>query len=251
MTNLKLILICLLLVTSQLGVLGQTKILLKLDDIAVNKNTCNAGPVLDYLVQRKIKASYGVIANRLDSTALPVMEKYLRATNANGEKLIEIWHHGLDHSNKNPPDSNREFEGTSYLFQKAHFDSADLLVRTYLGVQMHSFGAPFNATDSNTLKVIAENGHYTSVMYSWVNVAGYPKLTFLNNRVDMEKGTGNPVYDLLVSDFEKHTEYKNSYMVLQGHPPYWNAGHFEAFKKIIDFLVSQKCEFVLPGDLTR
>ncbi len=235
----------------QQGIFAQPKILLKFDDIGASKNTCNAGPVIDYLLQKQIKASYGVIANRLDSTARQAMEKYLVATNAKGEKLIEIWNHGYTHSNKNPPDNNMEFKGTGYEFQKRHFDSSNMLVEKYLGVRMTSFGSPYNATDSNTIRVIAENGGYKSVMFSTVDTASYPALRFLNNRVDMEKGTGNPNFELFMSDYRKHREYQNSYIVLQGHPPYWNADQFDQFKKIVDFLVAEKCTFVLPAELVR
>jgi len=52
---------------------AQHKVILKLDDIGVKNGVCVAKPVMDYLLQKNIKASYGVIANRLDSTALSTL----------------------------------------------------------------------------------------------------------------------------------------------------------------------------------
>ncbi|MXV17056.1 DUF2334 domain-containing protein [Hufsiella ginkgonis] len=229
---------------------GQTKIVLKLDDIGAAANTTKAAAVMDYLVERQVKFTLGVIADRLDSTALNVLGKYIGATNAKGEPLLEIWHHGLDHTNTNPPGKSQEFRGTSYDFQKRHFDGADQRVLKYLGVQMHAFGSPYNAIDSTTLKVVSENPAYNVVMFAGGKFPAPGKLTRLNNRVDMENGTGNTNYAFFVSNYAK-SSYKGSNMILQGHPPMWTPEQFGEFKKILDFLISEKCVFVLPGELVQ
>jgi len=231
------------------SLLAQNKVVLKLDDIEANNNTSRALPVMDYLLQREIKASYGVIAKRLDETALNVLGKYINATNAKGEKLIEIWHHGFDHTNNNPPAKNQEFKGTDYAFQKQHFEDADQRVKKYLGVQMHSFGSPYNAVDSNTLKVIAENPNYKTVMFFWESPSKEKQIRRLNNRINLEKETGKPDFESFVIDYNKHPEYQKSNIVLQGHPNQWDAAKFEQFKLIIDFLISKKSEFVLASEI--
>jgi len=129
------------------------KIILKLDDLSVKQSVCSCSPTFDYLMQKQLKAGFGAIASRLDSTSLNTLKPYLNATNAKGEKLFEIWHHGLDHVRP-------EFQTTSYEYQKAHFDQSDELIKKLLGIQMHTFGTPFNASDSITNKVISENPNY-------------------------------------------------------------------------------------------
>jgi len=232
------------------GVFSQTKIVLKLDDIAANKTSGNkASRVMDYLLGLDIKASYGVIAKNLDDSAPGLLHKYIDAKNKKGEKMIEIWHHGYDHSNNNPPAKNMEYKGTSYVLQKANFNKADSLVKLYLGVQMQTFGAPFNAVDSNTLKVIAENKNYHILFYFPESPEREKQLTRLNTRINIENGTGNPNYDYFVSECEKNNAFKNSYLVLQGHPLQWDAKKFEEFKKIIAYLREKNCIFVLPSAL--
>lgn len=230
---------------------AQNKVVLKLDDIGVSKGVCVATPIMDYLLQKDIKTSYGVIANRLDETALATLGKYIHAKNSKGESLVEIWHHGYDHSNTNLPANLQEFKGTNYAFQKMHFAKADSLVKSRLGIQMQSFGSPFNAVDSTTLKVIAENPNYNAVMFFWDSLGKEPQLTRLNNRVDLENGVGNPDFAHFVADFNKHLHYKQTAMVLQGHPNQWNEAKMEQFKKIIDFLIEQKFSFVLPVELVK
>jgi peptidoglycan/xylan/chitin deacetylase (PgdA/CDA1 family) len=230
--------------------LAQPKIVLKLDDIAANKVSGNkASFVMDYLLQQHIKASYGVIANRLDESALALLGKYLQAKNEKGEPMIEIWHHGYDHSNNNPPAQLMEYKGTSYALQKANFNRADSLVKKLLGVQMQTFGAPYNAVDRTTLRVVAANKNYHVLFYFWEDVEIEKQLTRLNKRVDIENGTGNPDFEYFLAACEKSDAFNQKYLVLQGHPLQWDAKKFATFKKIVAYLAEKKCTFVLPSEL--
>ncbi|HPH24945.1 MAG TPA: hypothetical protein PLW32_13735, partial [Chitinophagaceae bacterium] len=111
---------------------AQTKVILKLDDFIVKNNLCTGGSTLDYILSKKIKATIGAVSTKFDASALSVLAPYLNATNLNNEKLLEVWHHGFDHINP-------EFSGTSYAYQKWHFDSADVVMKNYLRLQMRSF----------------------------------------------------------------------------------------------------------------
>jgi peptidoglycan/xylan/chitin deacetylase (PgdA/CDA1 family) len=217
------------------------KIILKLDDLAVKNGLCKFAPTLDYLLKKQIKAGLGAIANRMDNTALNTLSPYLNAINTNGEKLFEIWNHGLDHVNP-------EFKGTPYQYQKDHFEEADKLVSKLLGVQLHSFGTPYNASDSVTCKVISENQNYKVFMFARITAPASSGIFNLDNRVNMENGTGNPEYDFFVKNYNKFKGRYSDYMTLQGHPNQWTPETLGQFKKIIDFLISEGCEFVLPYD---
>ena len=48
-----------------------------------------------------------------------------------------------------------EFSGTPYAYQLQHFDSATAVVMSKLGIQMHSFGSPYNHIDTTFVKVVA------------------------------------------------------------------------------------------------
>lgn len=215
------------------------KIILKLDDIGVKRGILQCSPALDYLVQKKLKAGLGIIAGRNDSTVLATLNPYLTATNSKGEKLFEVWHHGLDHSKS-------EFRDSTYTFQKAHFEQADKLIKKLLGIQMHTFGTPYNASDSTTNKVIAENPNYSVFLYSSKKPTRKNGILYLDNRVNMENGTGKPEFDYFIENYGKTKAKYNDYMILQGHPNMWTPEKLEQFSKIIDFLISEGCEFVLP-----
>jgi peptidoglycan/xylan/chitin deacetylase (PgdA/CDA1 family) len=227
---------------------AQPGIIIKLDDLGSRNSHSTAESVIDLLVQRKIKAGLGVIAAQLDSTAGTAYGKYLAATNDKGEKLFEIWNHGFNHSNKNPPANNMEFKGTGYDFQKEHLAKAQARVKQLLGITMRTFGSPYNASDSVTNTVIKEQGDIKVFLFGSFKTDEIPGVKNYNNRVEMEIITGQVNYDHFVADYQK---YKNKYkdnMVLQGHPNMWDASRIAEFNKILDFLIAQKCEFVLPYD---
>jgi peptidoglycan/xylan/chitin deacetylase (PgdA/CDA1 family) len=215
------------------------KVILKLDDFQTSKGNCLCLPTMDYLIQKQIKAAFGAVANKFDSTALDVLKPYLNATNNKGEKLFEIWHHGLDH--KRP-----EFAGTTYEYQKAHFETAKRLIQQYLGIRMHSFGTPYNASDSITNRVVLEDPDYKVFLYISVRPASENGICYMDNRINMENGTGNPDFDFFVANYNKLKSRYTNYITLQGHPNQWTPERFEQFKKIIGLLISEGCDFVQP-----
>ena len=185
----------------------------------------------------------------MDATSKNVLAPYINALNTKGEKLVEIWHHGLDHSQDIGTTGNFEFKYTTYAFQKMHFDSANNLVKKYLSIQMTAFGAPFNATDTVAMRVVNENPNYKLVMYSSVStnfLLGFKKV---NNSVSIETETGKPDFSYFLQQFNSKKSYLGTYMILQAHPGYWDATGFAEFKKILDFLDTQHCVYVLPSEL--
>lgn len=216
-----------------------TKIILKLDDLTALKGNCSGKTTMDYLIKKQVKFSFGVIANGLDKTSLSTLEPYINATDSNGNKLFEIWHHGFDHILP-------EFSAHTFEYQKQHFENANQIVKNLLGIQMHSFGTPGNTSDSITNKIIAENPNYKIFMFSSVTPTFTFGVSYLNNICRMENGTGNVQFDYFLGNYNKYKSYYLNYMILQGHPNGWTSTQLDQFKMVIEFLISEGCEFVLP-----
>ena len=140
-----------------------------------------------------------------------------------------------------------EFSGTSYAFQKAHFDSATNVIKSKLGIQMHSFGAPYNQNDTTFLRVMGEDTNYKAIMFSQVtppSSAGYLSLT---NRVFIESATGVPDSAYFMSSYLSKKSVYTDYMVMQGHAYAWTTDAKQAeFKKIVNFLISEGVVFCTP-----
>ena len=225
---------------------NKLKIILKLDDFSVKTSIFLASPVWDYLIANKIKGGAGAIANRFDNTATALLAPYITAINSVGDTLMEVWHHGYDHVNP-------EFSGTSYDYQKSHFDQATQLIKSLLGIQMHSFGTPYNASDANTNTVISEDPNFKVMMFSSVIPSSPNGVTYLDNRVNMENGTGVPQYSYFVTNYNNYKNTYTDYMILQGHPNYYTLGSstLDQLKLIVQFLIYEGVEFVRPYDYQR
>lgn len=221
---------------------SQPRIILKLDDLFVKEGECNCLPTFDLLKRKQIKAGFGIIPSRCDSTLFETLNPYLKSENEKGEPLFEIWHHGWDHVRP-------EFKGTGYAYQKSHFEKADKMIKEYLGIQMHTFGTPYNASDSITNRVISENSGYKVFMFSNVIPNHSNNIKYLGNRTNMENGTGNPEFNFFVKNYIANKDKYSDYMILQGHPNEWTLDKMDQFEQIIDFLISENCEFVLPYEL--
>jgi len=222
------------------------KVFLKLDDLGVLNSVLACSSALDYMVVNKIKFGMGAIAVRFDATAPGVLAPYISAVNDQGEKLMEIWHHGYDHSQNNPT-GTWEFRGRPYADQKASFENADLAIKNLLGVQMKTFGTPYNQSDAVTNTVISENPNYKVFLYSSLK-STTNGITYLDNRVNMENGTGLTEYSFFIKNYNNAKGNYTDYMILQGHPNFYTSGsnNLEQFKLILKFLVSEGVEFVTP-----
>ena len=166
----------------------------------------------------------------------------MQAKDAEGNRLFEFWHHGYDH--KRP-----EFGGASYEHQKRHFELADSLGKAMLGVELITFGAPFNQVDSLTARVIQENGNYRYVFFANERLFQGADVCVLNNRINMEDGTGKVDYKYFLKNYKAGGAVEKPYIVLQGHPNQWDEQRIKEFVQIIEFLQKEGCEFVLPSQM--
>jgi len=225
---------------------NQLRVILKLDDLGVQNSILAASPAFDFLVANNIKWGSGAIANRFDATAPGVLAPYLNAQNPGGEKLMEIWHHGYDHSQNNPA-GTWEFSGRSYADQKLSFENGNDAILNLLGIQMKSFGTPYNQSDAITNTVIAENTNYKVMMFSKIKSSSNG-IMYLDNRVNMESATGTPEFAYFKANYLAGKSTYTDYMILQGHPNYYTSGsdNLEQFKLILKFLQSEGVTFVKP-----
>jgi hypothetical protein len=140
-----------------------------------------------------------------------------------------------------------EFSGTPYTYQKAHLDSATAVVKNKLGIQMHSFGAPYNQNDTTFMRVIGEDTNYKVIMFSQVTPSASAGYINLSNRVYIESATGVPDSAYFMNSWLANKNNFTNYMVMQGHAYAWTTDAKQAeFRKIVNFLISQGVIFCTP-----
>jgi peptidoglycan/xylan/chitin deacetylase (PgdA/CDA1 family) len=227
------------------------RIVLKLDDLGPAKNGKVPDRWLkaaDYAKAHKIKVSMGIIAKGMAAEA-PEFFQWVKDRNAEGS--IEFWNHGWDHGSRQDGTGGQiiqEFNGESYEYQKKHMTDSNQLAREKLGFPFVSFGAPFNATDANTIKVLQEDPDIKVWIYGDAkNPAG--KVVLTRDNIGIEYPTLLPSY----ADFlENYAHNRGGGLhTMQGHAGGWGDDRWEQFVKVVDFLIAQKAEFLLPKDFIK
>ena len=224
-------------------------IVLKLDDMnVVNGKVPERWQRLTRFVEeRRLKTSIGIIGNSLEGEHPEYIAELKRLA---GTGWIEIWHHGYDH--RRWDDGGKticEFSGTTKELQLHHFERTRDLARQKLGVEFRTFGAPFNATDAATIAVLAAAPDIRVWLQGDPRQPAGKYIARMLNEVNIEQPVHKPNYHAFVIGYEARRENPPAYLVLQGHPNSWDDDAFGEFTRIVDYLTTRGCRFVLPADL--
>lgn len=227
-------------------------IVLKLDDLATDA----AGGVppawkrlTDFALERKLKISVGVITQSL-ATATPAYLDYIKDLRHTG--LVELWFHGYDHRQWEENGRKlQEFKGTPYEHQKDHFVRSQALAREKLGFGFTVFGAPFNACDDTTLRVLAEDPAISVVLYANPSARDrLPGKVVLDRVGDVNIETPLFVPDAakFIDGYLRHAAGRR-YYVIQGHPAQWADARWAEFVKLVDFLQANHIPVLTAAEL--
>ena len=198
---------------------------------------------IDYVEQKKIMASIGIIGNSLE---IDNDDYFTILRDIINDGSIEFWNHGFDHKlngvNQNG-ETYHEFWNTSYEYQKEHLEKTQDLAREKLGISLRAFGAPGNNHDSVTLDVINGNDEIKIWFY------GNPESNklILERHYNIEFPTSFPDYEEFVDNYPNDEEY----LALQIHPNVWDDERFDQFNLIVDYLIQQRVAFVTPYQFYR
>ncbi|MEO7698759.1 MAG: DUF2334 domain-containing protein [Opitutus sp.] len=215
---------------------GAPVVILKLDDLRDTERARQGfARAFDVVVTREIKAGFGIIADSCEDNGQK-QSYYDLIKSWAGSERIEIWHHGYDHV-------KGEFSDGNTTRQREHLEKANRLLKEKCAITLRSFGAPFNATDTATVQALAEVPQLTVWMFP--GKADGAKQRLLLTRCNMEPKTGVVDYDLFVREFAAHSDA--AYIVVQGHPPYWDESSQNAFVRVVDYCLAQGCTFATPA----
>lgn len=217
------------------------RVVIKLDDLKPGSDG-GISPqwqrVVDYAREKQVKLSIGIIAQYMESGNADFF-KWVQDLNA--ANRVEFWHHGWDHAAEG---NLKEFSGQPYERQKEHMTKANTLAREKLGFVFTSFGAPFNATDANTVRVLSEDPDLTVWLY------GDPKnpagKTILRPSPIMIETRARPDFEAFLEAYAHNRGI--DYFAMQGHAGGWKDDAFDQFRAMIDFLQSQNVQFVFPRE---
>ncbi|MBL9115389.1 MAG: hypothetical protein JNJ83_10325 [Verrucomicrobiaceae bacterium] len=224
---------------------AQQIILLKLDDVIARR--VGTKPVSDrwqkthdYLVEKRIKASFGVITESLEKDNALYFQ-WLKDVQAAGQ--IELWMHG--YKMRGPKDTG-EFESGTASEQRAILAKGEALAKEKLGFTLPAFGPHWSGTTDATDEAMEGVPEIKIWLYGPAKPKFFTRLS-IPRVMALENPTFVPDADKFIAFYEKHAAQKDV-LVLQGHPEQWNDERWTGFKRIIDFLKSKNVSFMTPSE---
>lgn len=226
-------------------------IVLKLDDMKAHEGKVPPRwqRIAAFAVERNVKLSIGIICNSLVADNPDYFEG-LKKIAASG--LVEFWNHGYTHKSWMGGEVKfTEFSQSSYEKQLDSLLRGQRLAKEKLGITFGAFGAPFNATDATTARMLAEVPDIRVWLYGNINDTAGKFVARRVGSVNIEKPVHKPNLAALMKGFESEMrkEPRPRYFVIQGHPGGWDDDKFEEFVRIVDYLAERGCKFVLPSEL--
>ncbi len=219
-------------------------VIIKADDLRAKGQSVDAAwqKLVDFARERKINIGIGIIADSLE-TDNPGYFSWIKKQRATG--LVEFWNHGYDHKQWKEAGVNyQEFKGTSFKHQKQHLECANDLAREKLGFAFETFGAPFNATDENTAKALAQSPDIKIWLYGDGEAAAGKLVLARTPAANLEAPIFKPNLLKFAQGYNKFPDQE--LFVIQGHPAQWSAQGWQQFVGIVDFLTEAKAVFVTP-----
>lgn len=218
-------------------------VILKLDDLRQGKGGATVPPgwarVVDYLADKKIKCTIGIIGNSLED-APDSYVKWIQEKQATG--LVEFWNHGYTHGQDKEAGTS-EFKGISEAEQLENLKKTQDLFKDKVGFPLQVFGAPFNHMDGNTAAALKSTPEI-KVWYYGNKAANSPNLLVLERFLNMENRSLKPDADAFKKAYESKNAGEKEVLTLQGHSGYWNDEDFAEFEEMIAFLQAEGCTFV-------
>ncbi|MHC4252832.1 MAG: DUF2334 domain-containing protein, partial [Planctomycetota bacterium] len=181
----------------------------------------------DLMAARGLPASGGLICETLLDTGAADTECLSRLEPA----LIELYHHGYDHSSG---EGWSEFSGTGLDFQLERLLMGADLARAALGAELRAFGAPFNATDDDTIAALELAPAFEVIFYQ-PYVDG--RVTYSRD-LDVEIDVG--LVFALAEFRELYATYaQNDILTLQCHPTACDETNMAKLMEAVDFLAGE------------
>lgn len=218
-------------------------VILKADDLVYEPGRPDGVPAgwrlfFDYIESHDLRASAGAIGQRMEQGGDEYFAS-LRALRKRGR--VEFFNHGWSHEiNVTGPDGvvRSEFRGTPYERQRDHLQATQALLRRRAGITLRGFGAPGNAIDETTARVVSECPELT---YWFYGLPGSGKAV-LPRLAEMEDRQNRISYEVFRATYRADVEC----LVYQIHPWFWTETQLAEFARCIDDLRAMGVTFILP-----
>jgi peptidoglycan/xylan/chitin deacetylase (PgdA/CDA1 family) len=215
-------------------------VILKLDDVG-HWVSPRWQKVTDFLAERQIKASYGVITGALEKVQ-PQTVTWVKDLHDRG--AIEFWLHG--YTVRGPKDKG-EFEQGTAEEQAALLAKGVALGKEKLGIDFVAFGEHWSGRTAETEKAVEMTPQIKVWLYGPKASSHYTRLS-LPRVVGLENPTFVPDFAKFKAAYDK-SGASEPVLVLQGHPDAWgDQARWDGFVQIIDYLQGKNVVFMTPSE---
>jgi peptidoglycan/xylan/chitin deacetylase (PgdA/CDA1 family) len=192
---------------------------------------------LDYVIADSVETAVGIIGKNLETGSSSFIEQTKRYA---GSPNIEFFNHGYDHYDNKPFDGHYEFYGFDESTQREHLRKTQDLAKEKLGITLTAFGAPGNAWDAVTRKVVDEDPD----LHVWLFGDSATTKQYIGNYLQVEPKVGTVSYSFFLrTGYEAH-----DYFLIQVHPAQWNDESMAEFKKVVAQMRDKKITFMTPEE---
>lgn len=198
----------------------------------------------DFLAERKIKASFGIITSTLEK-APPQTIDWIKTKQAEGN--IEFWIHGYT---ARKAEDKGEFESGTAEEQAVLLAKGEALAKEKLGFDLVAFGEHWSGVTEETQKAVEATPQIKIWLYGPAKPTFYTRLS-LPRKLGLENPTFVPDFAKFKAQYEK-AGHAEPVLVLQGHPAAWgDVARWDGFVQIIDFLQSKNVVFMTPSEYMK
>jgi len=220
-------------------------VVLKLDDLHYEDGLVHPGwlQVIDFLDEEGVPAAIGIVGKSIADASSDYVE-WVQQRDRDGH---EIWHHGFCHCRQTVDGVEiREYRGTSYAEQSESLNKTQALSRERLGIELQTFGAPYNSSDAFTAEALGGIDGLRVWLYKDTEHATDKFVIKRIKSVNIEYPVHVPDFEQFKAGYEQHKT--EPILVIQGHPRSWvnDPQRFEEFKQIVLFLKAQGAQFITP-----
>lgn len=224
---------------------SQKYVVLKLDDVIAGSDgqiiSDRWQRVSDYLEAKKIKAAFGIIGFSLEEDN-PAYFRWI--TERAGRGFVEFWNHGF--RRRTQSDSIGEFEH-GYGEQLYSLQMTNNLAKAKLGLALATWGPHWSGVNADTDRALSQIPEI-KITFGFPDDPVHFKGVVIPRKINLEYPTHNPDFEAFKSAY-LNREGDLDCFYLQGHPMSWDDTRWENFVKIVEFLESEKVNFVTPAEL--
>jgi hypothetical protein len=223
-------------------------VVLKLDDLRY----VEGGPVsgrwdafASLVLEKQIPASIGIIGNSLELGSEDYFE-WIRQKHESG--FFEFWNHGYEHSRiLQDGQEIYEFSGSPLLDQVSTLKKTQDLAREELGIELVTFGAPYNRIDEQTAAALEEFPEIRIWLYGRAGEGTTKTVLSRTPAVGIEYPVHWPVFYHFWNNY--YFRSLAPVITLQGHPNSWSESRLREFEMIVDYLQRIGVPVIKPSSL--